>query len=101
MNGIIRNFAGKSKAMETATLSQPNNYPGVSSVDALWALIIRQPKSIRKTLTERLLTADIEVAEQLLLKASIEKGWQQVKAMQQNEAPSDSLQDLIDELRKD
>lgn len=54
----------------------------VSAVDALWSLIAGQTKSTRRALTERLLSDDIELAEQLLLKASIERGWQQVKAMQ-------------------
>ncbi|MBQ7061717.1 MAG: hypothetical protein IJM88_00315 [Bacteroidales bacterium] len=51
-------------------------------------------------LTERLLSDDIELAEQLLLKASLERGWQQVKAMEADGAASGSLQDLIDDLKK-
>ena len=72
----------------------------VSTVDALWSLIAGQNKSTRRELTERLLTDDIELAEQLLLKASIERGWQQVKAMEADGCTGGSLQDLIDELKK-
>lgn len=72
----------------------------VSAVDALWSLISGQTKSTRRALTERLLSDDIELAEQLLLKASIERGWQQVKAMQADGNDSGSLQDLIDEMKK-
>lgn len=72
----------------------------VSTVDALWSLIAGQNKSTRRELTERLLTDDIELAEQLLLKASIERGWQQVKSMEANGNTNGSLQDLIDELKK-
>lgn len=72
----------------------------VSAVDALWSLIAGQTKSTRRALTERLLSDDIELAEQLLLKASIERGWQQVKAMQVDGINNGSLQDLIDEMRK-
>lgn len=72
----------------------------VSAADALWSLIARQTKSTRRALTERLLSDDIELAEQLVLKASIERGWQQVKAMQADGSNIGSLQDLIDEMRK-
>ena len=72
----------------------------ISAVDALWSLIAGQTKSTRRALTERLLSDDIELAEQLLLKASIERGWQQVKAMQADGNDSGSLQDLIDEMKK-
>ena len=72
----------------------------VSAVDALWSLIAGQTKSTRRALTERLLSDDIELAEQLVLKASIERGWQQVKAMQADGSNDGSLQDLIDEMRK-
>lgn len=72
----------------------------VSAADALWSLIAGQTKSTRRALTERLLSDDIELAEQLVLKASIERGWQQVKAMQADGSNGGSLQDLIDEMRK-
>ena len=72
----------------------------VSAADALWSLIAGQTKSTRRALTERLLSDDIELAEQLVLKASIERGWQQVKAMQADGSNNGSLQDLIDEMRK-
>ena len=65
------------------TVPTPINKSGkVSVTDALWSLIEGQSKSTRRALTERLLAEDIELAEQLLLKASIERGWQQVKSMQ-------------------
>lgn len=70
----------------------------VSSADALWALIMAQPKNTRRTLTERLLSEDIEAGEKLLLKASIERGWQQVTDMHRNGHSQGELQDLINEL---
>lgn len=86
--------------MGTVTSSHVSKSNRVSTTDALWSLIAGQNKRTRRALTERLLSDDIELAEQLLLKASIERGWQQVKAMQSNGSNSSSLQDLIDEMRK-
>ena len=86
--------------MESTIASTVGKSGKVSTVDALWSLIAGQNKSTRRELTERLLTDDIELAEQLLLKASIERGWQQVKSMEANGNTSGSLQDLIDELKK-
>ena len=71
----------------------------LSSVDALWTLIMQQGKGTRRALTERMLTADVETAEQILLKSSIHRGWQQVKAMEKNDQTKGTLQDLIDSLR--
>ena len=51
-------------------------------------------------LTERLLSSDLEMGEQLLLKASIERGWEQVKVMRQTGCHSGTLQDLINELKE-
>ena len=68
--------------MESAVPPNIGNSGKVSAADALWSLIAGQPKSTRRALTERLLSDDIELAEQLVLKASIEHGWQQVKAME-------------------
>jgi hypothetical protein len=83
------------------TVPTPINKSGkVSVTDALWSLIEGQSKSTRRALTERLLAEDIELAEQLLLKASIERGWQQVKSMQADDSTKGTLQDLIDELKK-
>lgn len=70
----------------------------MSSTDALWTLIMNQPKTTRRILTERLLSEDIETGERLLLKASIERGWQQVRELQQSGKNKSSLQDLITEL---
>ena len=67
----------------------------MSSTDALWTLIMNQPKATRRILTERLLSEDLETGERLLLKASIERGWQQVKELQQSGKNKSSLQDLI------
>ena len=86
--------------MESTIIPTIGKSGKVSTVDALWSLIAGQNKSTRRELTERLLTDDIELAEQLLLKASIERGWQQVKSMEANGNTSGSLQDLIDELKK-
>lgn len=86
--------------METVITPTIGKSGRVSAADALWSLIAGQSKSTRRALTERLLTDDIELSEQLLLKASIERGWQQVKAMQADVSNSGSLQDLIDEMRK-
>lgn len=70
----------------------------MSSTDALWTLIMNQSKATRRILTERLLSEDLETGERLLLKASIERGWQQVKELQQSGKNKSSLQDLITEL---
>ena len=86
--------------MESVITPDVSNSGKVSAVDALWSLIAGQPKSTRRALTEKLLSDDIELAEQLVLKASIERGWQQVKAMQTDGSDSGSLQDLINEMRK-
>ena len=86
--------------MEAAVKPDVSRSDRVSAVDALWSLIAGQTKSTRRALTERLLSDDIELAEQLVLKASIERGWQQVKAMQADGSNDGSLQDLIDEMRK-
>jgi hypothetical protein len=86
--------------METAITPNIGRTDRVSAADALWSLIAGQSKSTRRALTERLLSDDIELAEQLVLKASIERGWQQVKAMQTDGSNNGSLQDLIDEMRK-
>lgn len=86
--------------MEAVITPNVSNSGRVSAADALWSLIAGQTKSTRRALTERLLSDDIELAEQLVLKASIERGWQQVKAMQADVSNSGSLQDLIDEMRK-
>lgn len=79
-----------------ATLAQ-----SVSSTDALWALIQKQPKSARRTLTERLLSSDLKMGEQLLLKASIKQGWEQVKTMHRTGHHTGDLQELINELNED
>ena len=86
--------------METVIAPTIGKSGRVSAADALWSLIAGQSKSTRRALTERLLSDDIELAEQLLLKASIERGWQQVKAMEADGNASGSLQDLIDDLKK-
>lgn len=86
--------------METALTPNFGKSGRVSAADALWSLIAGQSKSTRRALTERLLSDDIELAEQLVLKASIERGWQQVKAMQAYGSAKGTLQDLIDELKK-
>lgn len=80
--------------------SSTTSVQGVSSVDALWALIQKQSKNARRMLTERLLSSDLEMGEQLLLKASIERGWEQVKVMRQTGCHSGTLQDLINELKE-
>ena len=90
-------FAENFKTMEKLTTYKSTSL-SVSSADALWALIQKQSKSTRRTLTERLLVSDLEMGEQLLLKASIDRGWQQVKSMQQTGRHSGTLQDLINEL---
>ena len=86
--------------METITSSRTGKSNRVSTTDALWSLISGQNKRTRRALAERLLSDDIELAEQLLLKTSIERGWQQVKAMQSDGSNSGSLQDLIDEMKE-
>lgn len=71
----------------------------ISSVDALWSLIMQQGVQERRTLTERLICLDTKVAERYLLKSSIVKGWKQVKKMQNENTDNGTLQDLIDELK--
>ena len=80
--------------------SNPITAQGVSPVEALWTLIQKQPKETRRTLTERLLSSDLEMGERLLLKASIERGWEQVKTMQKTGSHTSNLQDLINELKE-
>ena len=63
--------------METLAISTTTN-TGVSSAEALWALIQKQSKNTRRAIAERLIVSDLEMSEQLLLKASIQRGWQQV-----------------------
>lgn len=88
--------AASSTIMESfARTGVPSN---LSSTDALWTLIMNQPEATRRILTERLLSEDIETGERLLLKVSIERGWQQVKELQQSGKNKSSLQDLITEL---
>ena len=84
--------------MATTAFRPTNSAVGVSSIDALWALIMQQAKSTRRALTERLMAADMESAEQLLLKASIRRGWEQVQTMEQTGKDNGTLQSLIDEL---
>ena len=86
--------------METVITPTVGKSGRVSAADALWSLIAGQSKSTRRALTERLLTDDIDLSEHLLLKASIERGWQQVKAMETDGSNGGTLQDLIDELKK-
>ena len=86
--------------METIVSPNISNSGKVSAADALWSLIAGQPKSTRRALTERLLSDDIELAEQLVLKASIERGWQQAKTMEADGSTKGTLQDFIDELKK-
>ena len=83
------------------TIARKATPVGMSSADALWALIMSQSRTTRRTLTERLLSEDIETGERLLMKASIERGWLQVKTMQQSGTNNGNLQDLINELDKD
>ena len=94
---IILIFAEKLRIMESIITPTTANTV-VSSADALWALIQKQPKNTRRAIAERLLVSDLEMGEQLLLKASIERGWQQVKSMEQEGHHSGTLQDLINAL---
>lgn len=82
-----------------STLSPNINTGKVSAADALWSLIAGQSKSTRRSLAERFMSEDLELVEQLLLKASINRGWQQVKTMEADNNTSNTLQDLIDELK--
>ena len=85
--------------MRTTTYHPVNSVASLSSVDALWALIMQQGKNTRRILTERLMAADVESAEQLLLRASVRRGWEQVQAMEQSGIYNNgTLQNLIDEL---
>lgn len=80
------------------TVLTKNTGVGVSSVDALWTLIMQQAKSTRKALVERLFREEVETAEQFLLKSSLQRGWQQVKEMERSGKDYGTLQDLITKL---
>ena len=84
-----------------ATITSPYNAPiqDVSSVDALWALIQSQSRSVRQTLTERLFASDAAMAEKIMLKNSIEQGWTQVKKMMQNPEEGPTLDEFLHELK--
>ena len=47
---------------------------------------------------ERFVSNNTKLAEQMLLKASIERGWKEVKDMQVGKTKTGTLQDLIDTL---
>ena len=84
-----------------ATITSPYNAPiqDVSSVDALWALIKSQSRSVRQTLTERLFASDAAMAEKIMLKNSIEQGWTQGKKMMQNPEEGPTLDEFLHELK--
>ena len=85
--------------MATITSSYNTSVQSVSSVDALWALIQSQTRSVRQTLTERLFASDTVMAEKIVLKNSIEQGWAQVKKMMQNPDEGQTFDEFLQELK--
>ena len=62
--------------METITTTQSSE---ISAVDALWALIQRQTKAVRKELTQRLLAEqDSTKAQQKMVKESLTRAFNQL-----------------------
>ena len=98
MSETYQSIEQESDMVKEPFVSSPSYPENVSPVDALWTLIMKQSRKIRNALTEKLLSADIEAGERLLLKASIERGWQQVKEMQAPGKHHGTLQDLIKDL---
>ena len=63
------------ETITTTTSSQTN----ISAVDALWALIQRQTKAVRKELTQRLLAEqDSTKAQQKMVKESLTRAFDQL-----------------------
>lgn len=85
--------------MATVPSSYDAPVQNVSSVDALWALIQSQTRSVRQALTERLFASDAAMAEKIVLKNSIEQGWAQVKKMAQNPEEGLTLEEFLNELK--
>lgn len=66
--------------METITTT-PSSQTNISTVDALWALIQRQTKAVRKELTQRLLAEqDSTKAQQKMVKESLTRAFNQLHA---------------------
>jgi len=66
--------------METITTT-PSSQTNISAVDALWALIQRQTKAVRKELTQRLLAEqDSTKAQQKMVKESLTRAFDQLYA---------------------
>lgn len=64
--------------METITTT-PSSQTNISTVDALWALIQRQTKAVRKELTQRLLAEqDSTKAQQKMVKESLTRAFNQL-----------------------
>ncbi len=85
--------------MATITPSYNTSEQNISSVDALWALIQSQTRSVRQTLTERLFASDTAMAEKIVLRNSIEKGWAQVKKMMHNPEEGPTFDEFLQELK--
>lgn len=81
-----------------ASTTLPNSTASNSTVEALWTLIMQQSKNTRQAIMERFVSNNTKLAEQMLLKASIERGWKEVKNMQVGKTKTGTLQDLIDTL---
>ena len=87
--------------MESVTVSNNTSPRRLSAVDALWSLVGCQPKSTRRALAERLIIDDTELDEKLVLKASLQRGWEQVKEMTACRNNEGTQQDFIAELREE
>lgn len=60
----------------SSTISTP--VPYVSPVDALWALIQSQTKTVRKALAKRMLEEDAAKAQQKMVKESLTRAFEEL-----------------------
>ena len=87
--------------MEATTLNISNQ--SISTVDALWTLILNQKQSVRKALVRRLMETEIYADEtarqQAYICSTIEKGWKEVKSSMKEGRSLKSADDLLAELQ--
>ena len=64
--------------MSTISSTISNPVPYVSPVDALWALIQSQTKTVRKALAKRMLEEDAAKAQQKMVKESLTRAFEEL-----------------------
>ena len=64
--------------MSTISSTISNPVPYVSPVDALWALIQSQTKTVRKALAKRILEEDAAKAQQKMVKESLTRAFEEL-----------------------